>query len=253
MRRWWPALLAQGMGWVFAVFILRELAPDWSGSVAEAALAGGWAAIFSTRLREPAWRSPMQFGFSLALYAGQHSMVPSLLWAAAFAVSLLLFGGGLTGRRAPLYLTQARALDALLACIPEELDGLCIDVGAGLGSFMLQVAPLRPRLRFAGVERAPLTALLGDWRCRLQDCGRVRLGDLWHCDLSAATVVYAFLSPEAMEALWQKASAEMAAGTWLVVNAFAVPGQVPTRTERYGDGETDVVFSYRLSGALRPP
>ncbi len=251
MSRWWPALTAQGLGWILAMFIVRELEPAWQGTVLEAGLAGAWAALLSHRLHEPAWRSPMQFAFSVALYAGQHSVVPPPLWAGAFAISMLLFGGGLTGRRAPLYLTQARAVDALLACIPENLDGVCLDVGAGLGSFLLQVAPLRPRLTFRGIERAPLTALLGDLRCRLRACGRIGLGDLWHADLSEASVVYAFLSPEAMEALWTKAVQEMRTDTWLVVNAFAVPGQTPERSERYGDGESEVVYAYRLPGPGR--
>ena len=252
MRRWAPAMLAQGLGWILASFILQQLAPDWRGSFPEAALAGGWAAVFSQRLHEPGWRSPMQFGFSLALWLGLHSILPGWVWAAAFALSLLLFGGGLTGRRAPLFLTQARALDALLACLPEDLDGSCLDVGAGLGSFQRQVAPLRPRLHFRGIERAPLTCLVGHLCCRLSDCGTIALGDLWQTDLAPHAVVYAFLSPEAMPALWQKARREMQPGSLLLVNAFAVPDVMPDQAERYGDADSDVVYAYRLPGPRGP-
>ncbi len=252
MRRWAPAILAQALGWLLASFILQQLAPAWRGTFPEAAMAGGWAAIFSQRLHEPGWRSPMQFGFSLALWVGLHSIIPGWAWAVAFALSLLMFGGGLTGRRAPLYLTQSRALDALLACVPENLDGNCLDVGAGLGSFQRRLAPLRPRLQFRGIERAPLTCLLGNLRCRLADCGHITMGDLWQADLQRYAVVYAFLSPEAMPALWQKALEEMQPGSLLLVNAFAVPDVTPQQAERYGDGDSDVIYAYRLPGPRGP-
>ena len=247
MRRWWPALCAQALGWLIARLLLEPLgtAVPWPVT-ANALVAGLWAALLSLLLREPKWRAPMHLAFCLAVGLAQQLSLPPLVWAGALAVSLLVFGGGLTGRRAPLYLTQERALAAILDCVPEDSSGACLDVGAGVGSFILRIAPLRPGLAFAGIERSPLVCLLADLRCRWAGLGRVRFGDLWQSSLAGYQVVYAFLSPEAMEGLWQKACVEMEAGTLLVVNAFPIPGVQASRSSRYGEGASEVVYAYRL-------
>jgi hypothetical protein len=45
--------------------------------------------------------------------------------------------------------------------------------------------------------------------------------------LSDYDVVFAFLSPAAMPALWRKASAEMRPGTLLLSYEFSIPGTTP--------------------------
>ncbi len=241
-------MLAQGLAWLLAMTLLGVPGPDWREMLPVALLAAALAALASRLLGEPRWRTPMQAVFALAAGLGSRSDFPAWAWGAALILSLLVFGGGLTGRRAPLYLTQPRALDALLACLPEGVAGSCLDVGAGLGSFLLRMAPLRPGLRFEGIERSPLVCVLGDLRCRLAGVGRVRFGDLWQSSLADYQVVYAFLSPEAMEGLWSKACAEMAEGSLLLVNAFPIPGVEAEHTARYGEGASDCVYCYRLPG-----
>ena len=251
MKRWGPALFAQLAAWVVAVYCLGRPGPGLE-ALPTSVLAALLAATISRMLREPRWRSPMQAAFALAAGLGSQSTLPPWIWAVALAASLLVFGGGLTGRRAPLYLTQQRALAAVLACLPEDLEGQCVDVGAGVGSFILSIAPLRPRLRFSGIERSPLVCLIGNLRCRIQGAGSVRFGDLWQYPLDGVQVLYAFLSPEAMEGLWRKACEEMAPGTLLLVNAFPVPGVDAEQCERYGPGDSECVWRYRLPGPPGP-
>jgi hypothetical protein len=250
MKRWGRAVLAQLLGWLGALWLLEAGAPALASGLTLALLAGALAAVLSLALREPRWRAPMQTAFSLAVGVASGGLVPSWIWALALALSLLVFGGGLTGRRAPLYLTQSRALAGILACLPEDLDGACLDVGAGVGSFILRIAPERPRLTLSGIERSPLVCLLGDLRCRLAGAGRVHFGDLWRTSLADFAVVYAFLSPEAMEGLWHKACTEMPGGGLLVVNAFPIPGIAAERTERYGAGISECVYRYRVPSKL---
>jgi hypothetical protein len=57
----------------------------------------------------------------------------------------------------------------------------------------------------------------------------VRWGSLWACDLAAYDVVFAFLSPVPMPALWLKARREMRSGSLFISSSFAVPGQSPDR------------------------
>ena len=48
-----------------------------------------------------------------------------------------------------------------------------------------------------------------------------RWGDLWQAPLADAEVVYAFLSPAPMAALWEKVRAEMRPGTCSSATAFS--------------------------------
>lgn len=247
MKRWGYAVLAQALAWLCASFILESVEPQWYGSIAEALLAGVFSALLSILFKEPQWRAPMQTSFSLLVWLGLHGQsIPSYVWLFALILTGLLFGGGITGKRAPLYLTQQRAFEAILSCIPDQLEGKCLDVGAGIGSFMLRIAPQRTSLIFEGIERAPLTCLVGALRCRIHGCGRIRWGDLWKSSLHEYQVVYAFLSPEAMDALWKKARKEMPPGSLLIVNAFAIQGVKPDTIMRYGEGESDQILCYRL-------
>jgi hypothetical protein len=247
MKRWGYALLAQGLGWLFSIFILESADLSLHASLVEACLAGTFSALFSLLFKEPLWRMPMQTGFSVLLGLGMYfQSIPSYLWLIALFVASLLFGGGVTGRRAPLYLTQQRAFKAILSCIPENLEGKCLDVGAGIGSFMIHIAPLRSQLNFEGIERAPLTCLMGNILCKWKQSGIIRWGDLWKTSLHDYQVVYAFLSPEAMEALWLKAKKEMPPGSLLIVNAFAIPKVKPDKMIRYGHSASDQILCYRL-------
>ena len=86
-----------------------------------------------------------------------------------------------------------------------------------------------PGWSFAGVENAPLTWLAGRLRSLGQGNLAWRWGDLWHADLAGYGVVYAFLSPAPMAALWDKVRAEMRPGTLFISNSFAVPDAAPGR------------------------
>ena len=52
-------------------------------------------------------------------------------------------------------------------------------------------------------------------------------GDYHRLDFAAYDVVFAYLSPAAMPALWAKARADMRPGTLLLSHEFAVPGATP--------------------------
>jgi len=249
MKRWGFALLAQLLAWLISILILETADPSLHASLIEAVLAGTFAALFSVLFKEPSWRMPMQFSFSVLLGLGLNMQaLPSYVWFLALCISSLMFGGGITGKRAPLYLTQQKAFDAILSCIPEDLEGHCCDVGAGIGSFLVRVAPLRPRLKLAGIERAPLTCWVGKVRCQWHRAGNIHWGDLWKTSLKDYQVVYAFLSPEAMEALWLKAKQEMPPGALLIVNAFEIPKVKAHQVIRYGKSPSDQILCYRLPG-----
>jgi hypothetical protein len=78
-----------------------------------------------------------------------------------------------------------------------------------------------------GVEASPLTWLVAWLRCLPYKNAHIRLGSLWHTDLAGFDVVYAFLSPVPMPALWAKARREMKPGSRFISHSFEVPHEAP--------------------------
>jgi len=155
--------------------------------------------------------------------------VPGWLPLGAF-VLLLLLNWNAFAERVPLYLSGAEAerqLQARLAALPADFR--FIDLGCGLAGTLLRLARAHPAARFVGVETAPLPFALSWLRCLRQPNCRIRLCSLWRVDLGDYQVVYCFLSPAPMPALWKKARMEMRPGALLISNSFAVPGVEPAQ------------------------
>jgi hypothetical protein len=82
-----------------------------------------------------------------------------------------------------------------------------------------------------GIETAPLPWLLSVLRARLTGSrARFVRGDYEQLDFAAFDVVFAYLSPAAMTALWRKAQSEMRPATMLVSYEFTIPERTPDRT-----------------------
>lgn len=222
------AFLAEAAAFGLLALVLHVgLMPRLPGA-AVAAFLGILAMAVGRGLGLSAGWTPFLMGFPwLAALLLRHPL-PSWVWPAALAVLLLVYGGGVL-TRVPLYNSSRAAWEALLTLLPPGPVRL-VDLGAGLGGPLAFLARERADGWFAGVEASPLTWLAAWIRTRpcRANC-RVRWGSLWREDLGGYDVVYAFLSPAPMAALWAKARREMKPGSLLVSNTFAVPGQEPVR------------------------
>ncbi len=189
------------------------------------AVVGVAAALLSRRLGLPGWWQVINLGFLPLLWFALQSEIDPTWFLAGFLL-LALTSVGAVRTRVPLYLSSPRATQALAARLPQQ--AALLDLGCGLGGPLARLRGLRPDLRLAGVEAAPLNWLIA--RLRLGRHADIRLGDLWDSDLSQADVVYAYLSPAPMARLWQKARQEMHPGSLLISNTFAIPGIEPDET-----------------------
>jgi len=226
----YPALLAlfcQVASLLISWLLLLALArlADWHVSVLIAAcLQGSIAALMGQRLGLSRWWLPINLGFVPGLVLLQDHVLPPWLLLAGFIVLLLLNWNSLI-ERVPLYLTGTAVEQRLIRRLAQLPDGFrFIDMGSGLGGTLLRLARAYPAGRFVGVETAPLTFALCWLRCMFQRNCQVRYRSLWRVSLAEYDVVYCFLSPAPMPALWQKACAEMRSGTLLISNSFEVPG-----------------------------
>ncbi len=221
----WPvavrAALAQ-IGAAAAIWLFAGLAP-FDGAAGPLAQ-GAAAAALSVVARLPWWWLPIQFSFvPLLMWASRLEVAPE--WYLAGFVLLALVYWSTWRSRVPLYLSGRPVWHALESLLPRA--GSVLDLGSGLGGPLLFLARRHPGLTFAGIEAAPLPWLAS--RLRAARLGNVRfsLGSFWEQDLGHHALVFAYLSPAAMPALWRKVKAEMRPGSVFVSVEFAVPGVEP--------------------------
>jgi SAM-dependent methyltransferase len=238
------AVAAQIFGALIAAALVQLAWPKlWQMPLAAAFVQGFCAALASYKFEAPPWWLGIHIGFMPLVVAASTLPVAPGWYLVGFAVLLLTFWRT-DKSRVPLYLSNERTAQALAALLPAQPCHV-LDLGCGDGGLLRRLALARPDCEFVGIEHAPLPWLLA----RLRTAGlanvSIRRGDFWAQHLGLFEVVYAFLSPAPMAALWRKAEDEMRAGGVLVSNSFAVPDVEPERIVEVGDRRATRLYLYR--------
>lgn len=111
-----------------------------------------------------------------------------------------------------------------------------IDIGSGLGGLSMYVAQHRPDSQVEGMEIAPLPWLISFARARINRSKVIfNLGDYRNLNFGNYDVVFAYLSPAVMIALWEKSQAEMQSGSILISYEFEIPCMPPTYSISTGE------------------
>ena len=212
-----------------------------------AVLQGALAATLSRRTGQPVWWWGLHLAFLPAVWLALHLALPP--WAYLFAFALLLVFFWSTFRtRVPLYLSDRKAWQALIPLLPADRSFRFIDLGSGLGDVLFYLEPRFPLGRFEGTEIAPAPWLISRLRAAWRRSRAVFLRrDYARFDLGEYDVVFAFLSPAAMPALWAQAQAQMHAGAWFVSLSFEVAGQPPDKTIALADGARHTLYAWRMA------
>lgn len=245
------ALISQIFGALIAVGLIALIYRPLLDSPLAVAIAQGLCAAYTSRkLAAPPWWHAIHLVFMpLAVLASQLPIAPG--WYLATFLLLVLVYWRVAQSRVPLYLSNAATAAAVAALIPPGA-GQVIDLGCGNGIFLRRLARLRPDCAFVGIEYAPLPWFWSWLTCaRVSNCRVVR-GDFWSWSLAEYDLVYAFLSPVPMARLWAKAGAEMKAGSLLVSNTFAVPGQEAASVVHVDDRRATVLHCYRVAPTPAP-
>ena len=183
--------------------------------------AGVVAAMMSRWYQLDWWWLPIQLAFTPALVIFNSFAIPPIAFLVAFVVMLAVFWS--TYRtRVPLFSSGpavwARVADLLPA---QPLHG--VDIGSGVGGAVLALSRQRPDCQFIGVELAPLPWLISVVRGRWnRSAARFYRRDYTELDLGSFDVVFAYLSPAAMPALWEQAQRQMRAGSQLISYEFGI-------------------------------
>ena len=217
-----------------AVLLLAFVLPALDGSqisiVIAAVIQGGLAAVLARSFRLAAWWAPIEFCFPIAVVASSAVQLPPLVYLAAFLLFLVLFWSTFR-TQVPFYPSNAAVWQAAAELLPKGRSLRIIDVGSGFGGLVRYLARVRPESEVVGIELAPLPWLCSLVRGRAGGSpGRFVRGDYGRVNFGDFDVVFAYLSPAAMPALWQKAHAEMRRGSLLLSYEFAIPGVEPSMT-----------------------
>jgi hypothetical protein len=209
-----------------AVFMLARagLAPGAEG----AALIQGALACALARLRRmPVWWLAIELAFPLTVVQALALHINPQLFLGAFLFLLALFWSTFR-TQVPYYPSGSRVWNAVADLLPQDRPVCAIDIGSGLGGLVLELARRRPESTFVGIELAPLPWLVSRLRARLSGSGaRFVRGDYEHLDFANYDAVFAYLSPAAMSALWQKAAREMRPGAILLSYEFLITEKAP--------------------------
>jgi hypothetical protein len=194
-----------------------------------ALMQGSLAAWLSHKASLARWWPPIQFVFPIAVVLGQALALPPALFLVVFLVLLGVFWSTFR-TQVPYYPSTKPARKAVAELLPVKPVRF-IDIGSGLGGMTLELARKRPESSFAGIEIAPLPWLCSVLRARMmRNDARFLLGDYNTLDFSRYDVIFAYLSPAAMPALWDKARAEMRPGALLLSYEFPIPQAAPDIT-----------------------
>lgn len=188
-------------------------------------LQGTLAALLSRWRRQAAWWPVLHFLFLPSALAALSLRLPPGVFLGVFLLMLALYWSTFR-TQVPFYASGAAVWGAVEAALPQQPLRM-MDVGSGLGGLVVHLAARRPDSRFEGIELAPLPWLLSRLRQAAGARCRFLRGDYHRLDFGAYDVVFAYLSPAAMPALWSKARAEMRSGTLLLSHEFGIPGIAP--------------------------
>jgi hypothetical protein len=111
---------------------------------------------------------------------------------------------------------------------------------------MMQLSRFLPDSSFSGIEIAPLPWAISVVKNKLSRSRADFLyGDYRKLNFADYDVIYAYLSPVVMSALWQKARAEMRPGSLLISNEFNIIDQ-PAHITLVADAQSTKLYVWRM-------
>ncbi|WP_239014319.1 class I SAM-dependent methyltransferase [Archangium violaceum] len=144
--------------------------------------------------------------------------------------------------------TSGKVRRQLLSLIPPELEGTVLELGSGWGTLAFALADHCPRARVVAFELSPLPYAFSRLRQRLAPRPNLQLvrEDFFRASFAGASAIVCYLFPGAMKRLAPRFSGELAPGTCIVSNTFALRGWKPVRTLVVDDLYRTPIYLYEV-------
>jgi SAM-dependent methyltransferase len=202
------------------------------------------ACAVAVALRSAYWWLAIHLVFTPLAFAAYPPRVPPEAWLAGFVVFALVFWSSYR-TQVPLFLTNRKTAEAVAQWLPQGAVTV-LDLGCGIGSFLAAFSQHRPDARLVGIESAPLPFLIARWRMRRHPAVTVIRGDFFACPWAQFDLIYAFLSPAPMLAVWEKARREMRPGSLFVSNSFEIPEVEPEQIINVADSRQTRLLVFKI-------
>lgn len=203
------------------------------------------AAIFSSLAGMASWWRWIHLGFPVAIWGMSSWHIPNEFYLVGFIVSLGLFWTTFRSQ-VPFFPSRPVVWRQVAKLMPKDKPVRLIDIGSGLGDMPMYIAKARPDSHIEGIEIAPLPWLVSFLRAKIRRSNAIlKLGDYHALDFANYDVIFAYLSPAAMLALWQKAHQEMRSGSLLISLEFEIPGIAPSMRIA-GTGHSPALYVWRM-------
>lgn len=192
---------------------------------------GTIAAIASWRAKQPRWWLPIHITFPIAVLAASILQIPAAWYLLGFILCAALFGS-IHQTRVPYYPSRKAAWDALATLMNDKPAGQrFIDIGCGMGGCAKFIKTTYPQAVVHGIELALLPWAICRLRSALQKSSPAWLfGDYNKLNFSDYDLIFAYLSPAAMEDLEAKLSKELLPTKLFTSLEFTLPNWKPART-----------------------
>jgi len=186
------------------------------------------AAMLSYSAGMASWWRWIHLGFPIAIFGMSNWHIPNEIYLAGFVVSLSLFWTTFRSQ-VPFFPSRPAVWRQVARVMTKNKPVRLIDIGSGLGDMSMYIAKARPDSHVEGIEIAPLPWLVSFVRGKIRRSAAIfKLGDYRSLYFANYDVIFAYLSPAAMLALWEKAKQEMLSGSLLISLEFDIPGVPPS-------------------------
>lgn len=151
-------------------------------------------------------------------------------------------------------MSSRKACQTMLAAIDKPAAGALIDLGSGWGTLVIAVAKKNPTQQVIGYELSWLPWLVSVIRKRALGLTNLSLyrKDYNEANLSNASTLFCYLFPKAMNSLQEKLQLELANGTRIISNTFALPSSEPTSVMRLKDFYQTPIYVYDWKNTKLP-
>jgi len=171
-----------------------------------------------------------------------------------FVTAILLFLAGPAAYAgiigAPTAVADKEQVEAALQEARVGINDIFYELGAGSGRVML--AAKQRGARVVGFELSPIFYLVTIINLRRHNINDYHLywKNFFNAPIGAASVVYCFLMPKAMERLKEKFVRELRPGTKIISYAFEIPGWIPSASVASDNKQT--VYIYTIPSTKEP-